>query len=89
MLFSEYSPSGFILFLFSLSLSLSAGFRFDKEHCTCEKDILNLSFPVRKAGGSDFKTVHLLTLFFFFFFFFNFVFNDFSLTTLKAGPPPP
>ena len=35
------------------------------------KDILNLSFPVRKAGGSDFKTVHLLTpLFFFFFFFF-------------------
>ena len=68
---------------FFLSLSLSAGFRFDKERCTCEKDILNLSFPVRKAGGSDFKTVHLLTPFFFFFFF-SFVFNDFSLTTLRT-----
>ena len=45
----------------------SAGFRFDKELCTCEKDILNLSFPVRKAGGSDFKAVHLPPLFFFLF----------------------
>ena len=62
---TEYSPSGFFFFFL---LFLSAGFRFDKERCTCEKDILNLSFPVRKAGGSDFKTVHLLTPFFFFFF---------------------
>ena len=68
---------------FFFFLSLSAGFRFDKERCTCEKDILNLSFPVRKAGGSDFKTVHLLTPFFFFSFF-SFVFNDFSLTTLRT-----
>ena len=78
-----------VFFFFPLSLSLSADFRFDKERCTCEKDILNLSFPVRKAGGSDFKTVHLLSpLFFFFFFFFffsSFVFNDFSLTTLRTN----
>ena len=71
---------------FFFSLSLSAGFRFDKERCTCEKDILNLSFPVRKAGGSDFKTVHLLTpFFFFFFFFFQFRFQWFSLTTLRTN----
>ena len=25
----------------------------------CEKDNQNFLFPVRKAGGSDFKTVHL------------------------------
>ena len=25
----------------------------DKERCTCLKEFLNLSFPVRKAGGSD------------------------------------
>ena len=81
---TEYSPSGF--FFFPLSLSLSAGFRFDKERCTCEKDTLNLSFPVRKAGGSDFKTVApTYPPFFFFFFFSSFVFNDFSLTTLRTN----
>ena len=66
-------------FFFLLSLSLSAGFRFDKER-TCEKDILNLSFPVRKAGGSDLKNrAPTFTPFFFFFFFFAVsFFNDFS-----------
>ena len=56
----NWIQSEWFLFYFYF-LSLSAGFRFDKERCTCEKDILNLSFPVRKAGGSGFKTVHLLT----------------------------
>ena len=50
-------------FLFSFSSS-PAGFRYDKERCTCEKDILNLSFPVPKAGGAGFKTVHLTLIFF-------------------------
>ena len=47
---------------------------------SCEKDLLNMSFPVRKAGRSDFKTVHLLIPLFFSVSFFN----DFSLTTLRT-----
>ena len=47
--------------------------------------LLNLSFPFRKDGGSEFKTVHLLTPLFSFFFFFSFVFNDFSLTALRTN----
>ena len=71
---------------FFFFLSLSAGFRFDKERCTCEKDILNLSFPVRKAGGSDFKTVHLLTPFFFFFQFrFQWFFSDHTSDKLPSS----
>ena len=77
----NWIQSEWFLFYFYF-LSLSAGFWFDKERCMCEKDILNLSFPVRKAGGSDFKTVHWLTPFFF---FFSFVFNYFSLTTLGTN----
>ena len=53
---TEHSPSGFFPFF-------SVGFWSGMECCTCEKDIVNLSFPVRKAGGSNFKTMHLPLIF--------------------------
>ena len=71
-------------FFLIFSLSLSAGFRFEKERCTCEKDIPNLSFPVRKAGGSGFKTVHLLTPFFFQFRF-QWFFSDHTSEKLPSS----
>ena len=82
---AEHSPSGFFFFFFFFFFRVSAGFRFDKDRCTCEKDILNLSFPVRKAGGSDFKTVHFTYPFFFFFFFF--FFNSFSMIFFSPQVP--
>ena len=39
----------------------------DKERCTCLKEFLNLSFPVRKAGGSDLSISTAHSFFFFFF----------------------
>ena len=52
----------FFLIIFSLSL---CRFLIRQGALHVPKGYLNLSFPVRKAGGSDFKTVHLLTPFFF------------------------
>ena len=50
-----------VFFFFSLSL---CRFPIRQGALHVRKGYPELSFPVRKAGGSDFKTVHLLTPFF-------------------------
>ena len=54
--FSSFAPSLF----FTHSSHLCACLWPDKERCMCLKEFLNLSFPVRKAGGvrSSISTAH-------------------------------
>ena len=77
----------FSSFLFTLFSHLCACLWPDKERCTCLKEFLNLSFPVRKAGGSD-LSISTAHGFFFFFFWRLFVVIVLFLYELKKRTRP-